>query len=396
MILYQKDCTIPRSNNNSHKTIPSLMLPIENLRYKSTEKRDIYPEHSQSCRDKSIYKPGIIHFTFLPGIPVKTTNYINNIQFLVNMKIHLPNSAFLGNIDSFLKSIDPENKNNLEITANDRWISIHPAVLCMTAAMGIRAKNITCQKLEAKSRHYLERMGLFRLLEIESGMDINKHDPSGRFIPLMTISDSSSLTRFITDMIPLLHLKPEQAEPIRYIMSELIRNVLEHAEADAIVCAQYYKKSNTLRLGIADSGVGIKHTISRTHEVPDDLEAIRLALTPGITGTTTREGGTELNAGAGLFFIKSIALANKSFFMIYSGNAMYKLLKPRKLKLHTDPFRDRHSKDDDYPIWQGTVVGIDISLDSTEHFTELLDMIRDTYVQSVKERKKQRKRPRFI
>ena len=34
-----------------------------------------------------------------------------------------------------------------------------------------------------------------------------------------------------------------------------------------------------------------------------DIDAIRLALRPGITGTTTRLRGSEQNAGAGLFFI---------------------------------------------------------------------------------------------
>ena len=52
--------------------------------------------------------------------------------------------------------------------------------------------------------------------------------------------------------------------------------------------------------------------------------------------------------------------------MIYSGDAMYKLLKSRPLKkrLYADPFKDRHSKGEDFPVWKGTVVGIDISLDN--------------------------------
>ncbi|MHB2025452.1 MAG: hypothetical protein ACYCPQ_02255 [Elusimicrobiota bacterium] len=87
----------------------------------------------------------------------------------------------------------------------------------------------------------------------------------------------------------------------------------------ALLCAQYYPKSNAIRIGIADTGVGIKSTITRSHRAETDLEAIRLALTPGITGATPREGGTEQNAGAGLFFIKSIASVNRDFFAVYSG-----------------------------------------------------------------------------
>jgi len=320
------------------------------------------------------------------------------------MRIHLPNSAFLGNLDPFLRSFDTTNPKKLEITANKKWISIHPVILSMVAALGLKvgSTNILCEKLLATSKHYLERMNLFNLIGIESGMKIIEHEPAGRFIPITRINNSDELTSFITEMIPLLHLEPKQAEPIRYIVSELVRNVLEHSQSEygAILSAQYYKKSNTIRIGIADTGIGIKKSINVSHDASTDLEAIRLALTPGITGTTRKEGGTDFNAGAGLFFIKSIAKVNRDFFIIYSGNSMYKLLKSdqdkRGILLHADPIRDRHSKDEDLPYWNGTIAGIDISLDATEEFSTLLDLIKDIYIKTVKERKKARyRRPRF-
>src|SRR5690606_32463246 len=114
-------------------------------------------------------------------------------------------------------------------------------------------------------------------------------DPSGRFVPLTIIKTASEQTKFITDMMPLLHLDktPEHAEAIRYVVSELVRNVLEHAEAPdgAIVAAQYYKKSNRISIGIVDTGIGIKRTINQSHRAWTDSEALKLALTPGITGT---------------------------------------------------------------------------------------------------------------
>jgi anti-sigma regulatory factor (Ser/Thr protein kinase) len=321
------------------------------------------------------------------------------------MRVHLPNSAFLGNIDPFLRSLDGSDDTFLEITANESWISIHPVVLCMIAALGskIGSESIRPIRLKAISKHYLERMALFRMIGLPSGMDIKEHEPAGRFIPLTVIKTSDELTAFITDMVPLLHLEPDQSRPIKYTISELVRNVLEHSgsEEGAIVCAQYYKKSNTIRIGIVDTGVGIRKTISESHLAHTDLEAIHLALTPGITGTTRRERGTETNAGAGLFFIKSLATVNRDFFMVYSGNSMYKLLRsnPGKkgIKLSADPMGDRHSSGEDFPLWQGTVIGIDLSLDTTSEFTTMLDMIRKTYINTIKERKKDRyRRPRFI
>src|SRR3989338_1855670 len=211
------------------------------------------------------------------------------------MRIYLPNSAFLGNIDPFIRGFDPSSPESLEITANDKWISVHPAVLSMIAALGLTVKpeNIRCQRFEARSRHYFVRMGLFKLLGIPSDIIVKEHEPAGRFIPLTQIRASDELTNFITEMIPLLHLEAEQAKTLGYIVSELARNVLEHAQSQngALLCAQYYAKSNSIRIGIADTGLGIKATITRSHRADTDLEALRLALMPGITGATAREGG---------------------------------------------------------------------------------------------------------
>lgn len=319
------------------------------------------------------------------------------------MKVHLPNSAFLGNIDPFLQSFDPSSPHSLKITANNKWISVHPIVLSMIAALGlaVKPKNISCAKFEAKSKHYFVRMGLFKILNIASEINIVEHKPAGRFIPITQIRTSTELTNFIAEMIPLLHLESEHAQTIGYIVSELARNVIEHSNAKngALLCAQYYKKSNTIRIGIADTGVGIKTTINHSYSTKTDLEAIRLALMPGITGTTRREGGTAQNAGAGLFFIKSIASVNRDFFIIYSGNSLYKLLRKstKNRRLNADPFRDKYSKKENLPYWRGTIVGIDISLDQTEEFSRLLDIIRKIYTTAIRERKKMRyKKPRFI
>ena len=326
------------------------------------------------------------------------------------MRIHIPNSAFLGNINAFIKGSDFSDPKVLHISANEKWISVHPVVLCMVASLGIKVRSVSndpspiyCERFTAGSKHYFERMGLFSFLKLNSEMLINEHEPAGRFIPLTQIKDSNTLTKFIEDMIPLLHLDKRHSEPIKYIMSEIVRNVLEHSGSKdgAIVAAQYYKKTNTLRIGIVDSGVGVAQTIRRFHVAKTNLDAIALALTPGITGTTSKEGGTDYNAGAGLFFTKSISKINNDYFLIYSGDTLYKLLKDKnskQLKLNSNPFNDRHSKEEGLPNWEGTIVGIDMTLDENEEFTTLLDSIREIYTESVRERRRfaARKKPRFI
>ena len=322
------------------------------------------------------------------------------------MKIYLSNSVWIGNIDSFLKKMETSNGENLEISSHKEWISVHPVVLCMVASLGLKMhkekKKILFEKMEATSKHYFERMGLFDILRLDSQIKVKSHESAGRFIPITKIKNSQELHKFITEMIPLLHSEPEQVEPIKYVISELVRNVFEHSESEegAIVCAQYYQKSNVIRIGVVDSGIGIRNSINFSYKTENDIHAIQLALTPGITGKTRNLGGTETNAGAGLFFIKSIAKVNRDFFVIYSGNAMYKLLKtPIKstMKLKMNPLEDKSTKSNDFPYWQGTVVGIDISLDRHQRFDKLLEIISQTYFDDIKERKKEKfKKPRFI
>lgn len=315
------------------------------------------------------------------------------------MKFHISNSAFIGNIDPFIAAFDPHDESRLDVTTHNKWLSAHPVVLVMIAAKGLTVPqpNVSFDQINARPGHYLERMKLFEMLGVNADIHITESDPSGRFIPLTQIKNAKEQTNFITEMMPILHLEPYHAEAIRYVVSELIHNVIEHSGSKdgAIVAAQYHKKSNMIRLGIADTGVGIKKTINRSHAAWSDIDALKLALTPGITSTTNREGGTSDNAGAGLFFIKSIAANNRDFFMLYSGDALYKLLKRKpdsRTILYADPSRDKHSEKTGLPYWGGTVVGIDISLEATGEFHTLLELIRATYNSAVKERKKQRYR----
>lgn len=320
------------------------------------------------------------------------------------MKIHIPNSAFLGNLHHFLRGYDPSDPIRLHISAHEKWIAVHPVALAMIAALAARVEfgSITCQKFTTKARNYVIRMGLLGFCGLDPGEHkVTEHEPAGRFIPLTQVRTSDEAGIFLKDMIPLLHLQemPDQAFTLSYIVSELIRNVIEHSRSEhgAFVCAQYYKKSNSIKIGIADNGVGIKKSINQSHPAVTDMEAIRLALRPGVTGTTSREGGTSENAGAGLFFIKSIASLNRNFFVIYSGNAFYKLLRKKVAgRLDADPFDDKHSKGDTYPYWQGTVVGVDIDLGRTKEFSKLLDYLKDTYSKAIRERRESRhKLPRF-
>ena len=323
------------------------------------------------------------------------------------MKIHIPYSSWLGNIEGLLRNIDISDNTKLDISFDQKWISIHPVVISIIGALGLEVlrKNPNVEgniKLSAhkKMKNQLVKSNLLHLLQMDD--QVFSSELAGRFIPVTQVKNATRLTEIIQELVPLLHSPPKQADAIKYVMSEMIRNVLEHSNSPdgAILCAQYSKSSNRVSVGIADTGIGLYKALSRFHTPQNEMEAIKLALTPGITGTTSRIGGTEYNAGAGLFFTKSIAKVSNNFFILYSGNSLYRLKKDKKgandTKLNSNPLDDNCSLKDNLNQWQGTVVGFDISLDSESEFQELLKQIRDVYFLDVKTKKKAKyKKPKF-
>ena len=106
--------------------------------------------------------------------------FYQDSRYFKQMEVHIPNSAFLGNINGFLSTLKLDNPDFLKITANPKWISVHPLILCIIGILGknIPADKITCELIAAPSGHYLKRMKLFEFMGINPVIWVisNKHD----------------------------------------------------------------------------------------------------------------------------------------------------------------------------------------------------------------------------
>lgn len=263
--------------------------------------------------------------------------------------IVLPNSAFLGNFEKFTSlNTFLENSPLAFSHTNPRFTSLHPLILAMLKTLSPLPSYLPQNQVSIKTSFDLENY-------------------------------FSTLSEF--------HLNPEDNNLIKYILSELTRNTLEHSQDQhgATMSLTYAKKSHTLRLGVVDRGVGIPTTIRRLYPNQTDYETIITSLTPGVTSTTQFPGGSTQNAGAGLFFVKSLAHQLGSHFLLYSGTGLFKLLKRKTIRniLHADSTRDHASGGNDYPYWQGTAVGVDIPLDRLSSFSTALSQIRASFIKSL-------------
>ncbi len=314
-------------------------------------------------------------------------------------KLYIPNSIALRNFDSiFVNNNFDFSDKQADIGFHPNYVAMHPVGLAFYAAMGdlFRLNGIKTHasiNYKIRSIPYLQRMGLFTSLGYKNPIETEKHEESGRFIPLRRISSSAELSTLMKDIDPILHTEPNTSRIIKHVFSELLRNVIEHSrsEVGGHVCSTYNRRKKKISIGISDAGQGILNGMRGYRIFDSHMEAILHALTPGISGTTKRIGGTAENAGAGLFFTKCIAQSTRNHFLVYSGDSYFKLKTTppnEKIEFYPDPRKDRASLKVGLPFFQGTLVGIDMYIEDSAAFNKLMDKIGDSYRLSVNKMKK--------
>jgi len=126
----------------------------------------------------------------------------------------------------------------------------------------------------------------------------------------------------------------EYEKTLRYILSELMYNTLEHGKRFAKIAHQekrlpsiiqftWYKLRNELHFLVADIGIGIKKHLEQSFgPFETDEEAIRMALRPKVSGTFAIKDPyiNKDNAGVGLFLSSNIIKRLNADMHIVSGH----------------------------------------------------------------------------
>jgi len=293
-------------------------------------------------------------------------------------RLVIPNSVALHNIRAFVANNRPftTQGSKAALEFNPRWVHMEPVALAMVAAWGAWARRqgfqLVAENLGRKTA-YAGRMRLFQLLGVDFDPGLMEREEAGRFVPLTQVTRSAEVSGVIADISALLHLHqdPETLSAVQYCVSELLRNVLEHAGSPegAFVCAHRYTERGPHRvtIAVADCGRGIAAHLGRVHAeaARNDSAALSLAMKPGVTGAPPGVYGTPDNAGAGLFITRSIAKGSGGYFFLLSGRAGYRLRRgltdDAMTELFLDPLAEpRHDLYEFEHGWQGTVVSVEI------------------------------------
>jgi uncharacterized protein YejL (UPF0352 family) len=242
-------------------------------------------------------------------------------------------------------------------------------------ALSHRDNKGTISVKNAESANWAWRMGLASYLGVDPQITLREHEEAGKFVPLRTLKSGSDIAQLLSDLASLLHQGPAETNAILTVTSEMARNVLEHSQAThgAIAAAQYYPGRRTKRsyvsLGIADSGIGIRKSLSRNYpHLQTHAAALVKAIEFGASGAVRGRYGSPDNAGAGLAISRRTSEASGGYFGLVSGSAMYRNSLAKR------------SKSDDQLVhevgfYPGTVVCAEIEVGSSADLGAVLEVV---------------------
>lgn len=118
-------------------------------------------------------------------------------------------------------------------------------------------------------------------------------------------------------------------DAVRYIISELTYNALEHGfnpQLPSLLQFNWYRDKNQLSFILADLGVGIKAHLEQTYApFTNNTDAIAMALEPEISGTFGVNVGPykqQNNAGMGLYLSSNLGKTLEADMYIVSGDGV--------------------------------------------------------------------------
>jgi hypothetical protein len=229
-------------------------------------------------------------------------------------------------------------------------------------------------------------MGFFKAFGCDFGKSPGEVTGNSRYLPI-TIYDVESIKRnaaqnyqavgaFIEsqaeEMARVLTRENsgELYDALTYSIREIIRNVIEHSEADQFgFCAQYWPTYNEVELALLDRGIGIKQALSNNPhlQIENDHAALNLSLMPGISGKAFKGASQSkydvwANSGFGLYMTSRLCREGGSFFIASGDTGLY-LSENKKRYLNT-PF-------------QGTALRLLLKTDRISSLSSMLQKYRD-------------------
>jgi len=238
----------------------------------------------------------------------------------------------------------------------------------------------TCQPASFRSaetdvNRYVQRVNFFNScpdLEPLREEKFKRHDSAGRFVPITEVTkmDETDAVAQKTVGVIFSKYKVSGESQVKYALSELMDNALQHAESPigCVVQAQLYR-NNSVDGVILDCGIGIRRHLQGNRviasELTSDEKALQKALEPHVSGTHNRKKDPEKredryhNAGLGLPVCCELMKRSGGFLQLISGKSC----------LTVDREGCQHTA---IAGWPGTFITFRINYQNIENITDII------------------------
>lgn len=247
---------------------------------------------------------------------------------------------------------------------------------------------------------FANAMGLGPFCGIEQNCAYTEND---RTVKLSTIEKGSNyeqkaseISKLLIESIDAEELQYTDAIDLRdtiyYVLNELMRNVIQHSEDPdgGLLIAQkmrsgYYGDSKPcIQIAVVDNGIGILESLQNYHKIDSADVALLNSIKPHFSGAFPEEqiGGTDVNAGLGLFMISEIAKELGGYVAICSSGKLLSIKGNDDENNHTE-IRDAR--------FDGTFVVFEVPINCT--LADYNEMLKRIYAKA--EERSQKKRHRI-
>ncbi|MBY3513728.1 ATP-binding protein [Rhizobium laguerreae] len=304
------------------------------------------------------------------------------------MNIYAPQGSEFEEIAAFAEELQ-ETGNSEEVVIDfSRVKFMTPAWSVLVGGLLRQSKkekpDIKRKAINFKRLSYAAHIGFFEYFGLNYGQKPDEAFGSDTYVPICIrrIDEVRKLaSEKFTAVGDILHDEAERLSTIltrtdtgdlqdtlAYSIREILRNVVEHSEAeDFVFTAQYWPGSRKVEVVVADQGIGLATSLSENPglNIANDEEALKQAILPGISSKAWRNKkhyDEWANSGYGLFMTANLCSHGGSFALISGG----KMLRKDQDSETFLPFR-----------WPGTVVVMQIDTEKIDKLSDRLAALRD-------------------
>lgn len=191
-----------------------------------------------------------------------------------------------------------------------------------------KRSNSNFTAINYSNNDYAAHMGFYKSLGLDYGKAPGEAKGSNTYLPVTKLDVSEIREESRSNIEHIVDTVERRAEAIATVLScdnldvkevltysirEIMRNVIEHSEAESIWYAgQYWPKKDKVEIAILDEGIGIHTSLRKNRKLKFQTtsEALYLAIEPGISGkdikAEMKRDGVYGNSGYGLFMTSRI------------------------------------------------------------------------------------------